>query len=417
MKPATPETTPPNISTMPSLYDIAHFCSWNGYTEDMRSYLGVDRASWTNKEFWSPFGVNLLYGPKKKSRIQCIAEHGQVYHDIHIKYYYQPLSNGYDGVQRIRELIADGAKPDIQDINGWTALLVCARNGWTQHLGMIKVLLDAGADVNKAHIVYHFTPLMVSAYNGHTEIVRELIRRGADVNFITNKGDSAIENAAHVGHLEVVKVLIAAGAVITDGVFTHVIKNGHIAILKYLLTMIRPPQDAVFDAVCYNQPHTIRVLAKAGADMNFQNPVHWAIDENYNECLRALCINGANLNLLDEANDSPLRQAILEGNHEAIRILASYKADINEVNNPLIQYAIDMFKSFPEEKRKKTLLAMINAGPDFKILDRHGNTAAEHALAKGIPDIVTLIKRAEMKQRFSGKGLEGKKGLLLGAII
>jgi ankyrin repeat protein len=256
---------------------------------------------------------------------------------------------------------------------------------------------------------------MVSAYNGHTEIVRELIRRGADVNFITNKGDSAIENAAHVGHLEVVKVLIAAGAVITDGVFTHVIKNGHIAILKYLLTMIRPPQDAVFDAVCYNQPHTIRVLAKAGADMNFQNPVHWAIDENYNECLRALCINGANLNLLDEANDSPLRQAILEGNHEAVRILASYKADINEVNNPLIHYAIDMYKSFPEEKRKKTLLAMINAGPDFKILDRHGNTPAEHAYA--IPDIVTLIKRAEMKQRFSGKGLEGKKGLLLGAII
>ncbi len=408
MKPATPETTPPNISTMPSLYDVAHFCSWNGYTEDMRSYLGVDRASWTNKEFWSPFGVNLLYGPSKKSRIQCIAEHGQVYDR---KLCYQPFSNCYDGVQRIRELIADGAKPDIQDINGWTALLVCSRNGWTEHLGMIKVLLDAGADVNQIHTEHHFTPLIVSAYNGHTEIARELIRRGADVNF-TDKGGSAIENATYGGHLELVKVLVEAGAVITDGVFTHAIKNGHIAMLKYILTMTRPPQDTVFLAVYNNQPHTIRVLAKARADMNHDEPVHWAIDKNYNECLRALCINGANLNLMDQANDSPLRQAILQGNHEAIRILASYKADINEVNNPLIHYAIDMYKSFPEEKRKKTLLAMINAGPDFKILDRHGNTPAEHAYAKGIPDIVTLIKRAEMKQRFSG---EGPKGLLLGA--
>jgi ankyrin repeat protein len=152
--------------------------------------------------------------------------------------------------------------------------------------------------------------------------------------------------------------------------------------------------------------------------MNHENPVHWAIDKNYNECLRALCIHGANLNLLDEANDSPLRQAILEGNHEAIRILASYKANINEVTNdrptPLIHYAIDMYKSFPEEKRKKTLLAMIDAGPDFKILDSYGNTPAEHALVKGIPDIVTLIKRAEMKQRFS-EGRKTEKGLLLGA--
>jgi ankyrin repeat protein len=400
---------------MATLYDIAHFCSWNGYTEDMRSYLGVDRASWTNREFWSPHGANLLYGPSKKSRIQCIAEHGQVYHSRDILCY-QPLRNNYDGAQRIRELIADGAKPDIKDVNGWTALLVCSRNGWTQHLDMIKVLLDAGADVNQRNITYDFTPLMLSSYNGHIAIVQELIRRGADVRF-TNKGDRpAIEYAAEGGHLDVVKVLIASGAVVTDGVFAQIIKHGHVAMLKYILTIARPPQDAVFDAVYHNQPHIIRLLAKAGANMNLQNPAHLAIEENYNECLRALCIHGANLNLLDEANDSPLRQAILEGNHEAIRILASYKANINEVTNdrptPLIHYAIDMYKSFPEENRKKTLLAMIDAGPDFKILDSYGNTPAEHAYR--IPDIVTLIKRAEMKQRFS-EGRKTEKGLLLGA--
>ena len=400
---------------MATLYDIAHFCSWNGYTEDMRSYLGVDRASWTNKEFWSPFGVNVLYGPKKKSRIQCIAEHGQMFAYTDSVCYQSIMFNKYDAVARIRELIADGAKPDIKDANGWTALLICARNGWAQHLDIIKVLLDAGANVNQADTEYHFTPLMLSSYNGNTEIARELIRRGADVSLLDKNDNSAIEKAAESGHLEIVKLLIASAAVIGHRVFAKVIQNGHIAILKYLLTITLPPQDAVFDAVYHNQPKAIRVLAKAGADMNHENPVHWAIDENYNECLRTLCFNGANLNLLDIANDSPLRQAILKGNHEAIRILVSYKANINEVTNdrptPLIHYAITMYKAFPEEKRKETLLAMIDAGPNFKILDTYGNTPAEHAYS--MPDIVTLIKRAEMKQRFSG-GPKGK-GLLLGA--
>jgi ankyrin repeat protein len=401
---------------MPTLYDVAHFCSWNGYTEDMRSYLGVDRDSWTNKEFWSPHGANLLYGSLKKSRIQCIAEHGQVYHSRDLKDCYRPLSNDYDGVQRIRELIADGAKPDIKDANGLTALLVCSRNGWAQHLDMIKVLLDAGANVNQMGTEHHFTPLMLSAYNGNIAIVQELIRRGADVSLLDKNGNSAIDKAATNGHLDVVKMLIASGAVVANEVFNDVIENGHIAILKYLLTITLPPQDAVFDAVYHNQPKAIRVLAKAGADMNHKNPVHWAIDENYNECLTALCINGANLNILDMANDSPLRQAILKGNHEAIRILVSYKANINELTNdrptPLIHYAINMYNSFPEENRKKCVLTMIDAGPDFKILDSYGNTPAEHAYA--IPDIVTLIKRAEMKQRFS-EGNKGTKGLLLGA--
>ena len=388
---------------MPTLYDVAHFCSWNGYTEDMRSYLGVDTSSWTNREFWSPHGANILYGPNKKSRIQIICEHGS-YCDSQI--------------QRIRQLIADGAKPDIKDVNGCTALLVCARNGGTNNLNIIKLLFDAGADVNQANVTYNYTPLIYSANNGHIEIVRELIRRGADVRFMNKGGRAAIEYAAESGHIDVVKELLAAGAIMNPEIFCSVIKSGNIAMLKYLVRIARPAEDSIWNAVHYKQPNMIRVLAKAGADMNFNYPTHWAIQEDDNKCLIELCKNGANLSLLDQANDSPIRQAILMGNHEAIRILASYKANINEVTGvrhiPLIHYAIDMYKSFPFGIRKECLFAIIEAGPNFKILDRHGNTAAEHAVKKGIPALVTLIKRAEMKQQFELRG-SSNGNFLLGA--
>lgn len=377
---------------MPTLYDVAHFCSWNGYTEDMRSYLGVDTASWTNREFWSPHGANILYGPNKKSRIQIICEHGS-YCDFQI--------------QRIRQLIADGAKPDIKDANGCTALLVCARNGGPNNLNIIKVLLDAGADVNQANVTYNYTPLIYSANKGHIEIVRELIRRGVDVRFMNKGGRAAIEYAAESGHIDVVKELLAAGAVINPQIFCSVIKSGNIAMLKYLVRIARPAEDSVWNAVYYKQANMIRVLANAGADMNFNYPTHLAIQEDDNKCLIEMCSNGANLSLLDRANDSPIRQAILMGNHEAIRILASYKANINEVTDarptPLIHYAIDMYKSFPYGRRKECIFAIIEAGLNFNILDTHGNTPAQHALKKGMTGLATLINRAKIMKRFEFK--------------
>lgn len=386
---------------MPTLYDVAHFCSWNGYTEDMQSYLGVDTASWKNREFWSPHGANLLYGPDKKSRIQIICENG-LYYDFKDIDSNESLTNKYDAVSRIRELIADGAKPDIKDANGWSGLLRCACNGWSNHLDIMKILLDAGADINQASDRYGFTPLTLSAANGHTEIVKELIRRGAIVNLASNDCKTPITHAAQGGHLNIVKQLIAAGTTITNQAFEGAIRGGHIRVLKFLVTVVKPPADSVFYATYYKKTNTIKVLAKGGANMNADFPVHLAISDWNNDCLAALCVNGANLNILDEENRTPLRHAIHMGNHEAISILVKYKADIN--NTPLIHYAIQMYNSFSGKERKRCLLEIIKAGPNFNLLDQEGNTPAEYAHNKGLLEFVSLIKIAELKQSFSLSG-------------
>ena len=378
----------------------------------MRSYLGVDKAAWTNKEFLFPYGANLVYGPLKKTRIQRICEEMLSEYDGK-NYYHHCMMRSYDPVARIKELLADGAKPDIKDTEGWSALLVCCRNGWPDHLEVIKILLDAGADINQGTLEYGFTPLLLAANNGHMAIVRELLRRGANVNGRCTSGTTPIASAAENGHLQLVKELIAAGAMVNDAVLNKTICYGQVAVLKYFLSLGHSlPQDAVFTAVYYEQANIIRTLAKAGANMNFGFPVHLAASSDLHDCLLALCVGGADLNLRDDANDLALNKAIRVGNHKNIKTLVDYKANLNLMTHDMspLHHAIMVYGMYPEEKekRRECLVAMINAAPDFKLVT-WGHTPAEDASSRQMPDIVTLIKRAELKQRMTNTQKKGKK--------
>lgn len=59
---------------------------------------------------------------------------------------------------------------------------------------------------------YYGTPLWYAAGEGRTDVVRLLIDRGANLNTMNKKGDSALEFAALKGHTDIVKILIDAGA-------------------------------------------------------------------------------------------------------------------------------------------------------------------------------------------------------------
>jgi ankyrin repeat protein len=48
-------------------------------------------------------------------------------------------------------------------------------------LGAARLLLEAGADPDRTGSE-DFTPLMAAAMNGHVEVLRLLLARGADVN-------------------------------------------------------------------------------------------------------------------------------------------------------------------------------------------------------------------------------------------
>ena len=54
--------------------------------------------------------------------------------------------------------------------------------------------------------------LHLSSKEGHVEVVRELLKRGAGVNFTTKKGNTALHIASLAGQKTAVEVLLDAGA-------------------------------------------------------------------------------------------------------------------------------------------------------------------------------------------------------------
>ena len=55
--------------------------------------------------------------------------------------------NGSDNTEGVRDLLAAGAKIDIQDKKGMTALMhACQR--LERHFGIVSLLIEAGADIN-----------------------------------------------------------------------------------------------------------------------------------------------------------------------------------------------------------------------------------------------------------------------------
>lgn len=76
----------------------------------------------------------------------------------------------------------------------------------------VSSLIEWGEDVNK-DFADGMTPLFVAAKNGHTEIVRLLIDKGANLEGECDYGTPLLQ-ATEAGHTEIAKLLIEAGAMI-----------------------------------------------------------------------------------------------------------------------------------------------------------------------------------------------------------
>jgi ankyrin repeat protein len=63
----------------------------------------------------------------------------------------------------------------MTNITGGTALMHASENG---HLEIVRELCRKGANVNAARADNGFTALMLASWNGHQEVVRELCERG-----------------------------------------------------------------------------------------------------------------------------------------------------------------------------------------------------------------------------------------------
>ncbi|MEW6672240.1 MAG: ankyrin repeat domain-containing protein [Thermodesulfobacteriota bacterium] len=95
-----------------------------------------------------------------------------------------------------------------------TALTTASFKGQTD---VVKDILNKGADVNERSGCGlgwdpNVTALTCAAHGGHMETVKVLIEKGADVNARSNDGWTPLVSAAYAGHADIAKLLIERGA-------------------------------------------------------------------------------------------------------------------------------------------------------------------------------------------------------------
>lgn len=130
-------------------------------------------------------------------------------------------------LNKIKELLAAGADPNMPDKKGLTPLMLATQK---KHKDIIEFLLSHNADVN-AKLNHGFTALFYPCMFGGADIAKILIDSGADVN-AKEDGNTPLMWASFRGHDDIVELLLDKGADpdITDN--TGKITAAHMAVGK-----------------------------------------------------------------------------------------------------------------------------------------------------------------------------------------
>ncbi|PIK54974.1 putative fibronectin type 3 and ankyrin repeat domains 1 protein [Apostichopus japonicus] len=206
----------------------------------------------------------------------------------------------------------------------------------TQDIDKLKKILETGDNLIDVPDKFGYTPLMVCAQKGLTNIIEVLLPYGADVNAQNSSGKDAMMLASFAGHLEVVQLLRANGAR-----YDHQDKGGstslHWAVdaghLKLVKWMIR--DGAAIDVVDFSSKWTplMRCCAMSG----------------HVEVARELFFAGAEVEKKDKDGKTALMIAALNGHRDLVQLLVERGAD-PFMSTEFGMSALDMARSFDKKK-------------------------------------------------------------------
>lgn len=167
-------------------------------------------------------------------------------------------------------LLSHGAHVDVNadDEELWDTPL--CRAVWKDHIEAAEILLDAGASIHHTGSD-GFNPLLISIRYNHLDMMKMLIRRGADIKSVPHhSGGNALHMAAREGHPRVVEALLE---LCKDYAFVDQKNNlGH-----------TPISTALNDRP---DPRVTRALLENGAESDFQECVPFLPDNYFHELHR-----------------------------------------------------------------------------------------------------------------------------------
>ncbi|PNP78791.1 hypothetical protein FNYG_07933 [Fusarium nygamai] len=261
----------------------------------------------------------------------------------------------------IQMLISGGANVAAIDHYGCTALVWLLRQQGVTETKVKMLLSHDTADIPEFKGT---TPLMLSVKHS-LSIMKQLLNRGVDINWIDDRGQSALLLAVKLKAKGQARLLIDSGAY--PDIFDT---NNHRTALSYAVS---------------SQYHDITFAPQGHLDM--ESAYHGGYLPS--SIAEALLIRGAAVDKHDIKGRTPLSYAAYNGGSaELISLLLSYGANVHHADDsgrtPL-SYAA----SSHEPDAKNCLRLLLDAGAIPDKIDKAGKTALSYATTDEIRDLLS----------------------------
>jgi len=291
----------------------------------------------------------------------------------------------------IRSLLEKGGRALVRDARK-DALFYSATAGGSKLLA--EILLEEGVDFNIALNNDGVTPLMVAVIFERPDLARWLIEKGADPTIKTKSGQSLLYLACQPGNTELVKELIAAGANVQEG------------------------PNPLATAARFGRVETVEVLLAHGADVNAKGfegmtPLHMATanpagvllqkrlkevvtrsvppEEDYAKVVELLLKHGAKVDILSNDGTAAVHAAAGHSGARVMRQLLEAGADpslptAKSKRGPLFFAA--------QSGRSETATVLLDADADAKAADNEGFTVLHEAATFGNAEVMKVLLAA-----------------------
>lgn len=112
-------------------------------------------------------------------------------------------------VEVVRSLCDRGADVNMVDTSGFTPLYMAS---WFDHVDVVEELLARGAHPDAVNAVFGWSAIYVAGVRQGYETIRTLLEAGANIDTVSQRGESPLFANAQVGNLPMVKFLLKNGA-------------------------------------------------------------------------------------------------------------------------------------------------------------------------------------------------------------